>query len=186
VDDEEHFDVSAISQMTWESYAQGQMMQQEMQTTEIPQAPIDQVMFSTVESAVPSIVPMQGYSEMALMQMFGGLPSANVMYPMQMMPYMNMLPPAGKVPVSAATEPIMRTQAATSTPQAQTAPSKLSQPTTEELLNQVKMIVLTGDLTTLTKKKVREQLSLLNPGLDMEARRVEINAMVDRVLSGNS
>lgn len=58
-----------------------------------------------------------------------------------------------------------------------------SMPTDEQLLVEVKRILSNGDLMTLTKKQIRENLSKLF-GVDLKPKKDVINRMVDGVLQG--
>jgi hypothetical protein len=55
-------------------------------------------------------------------------------------------------------------------------------PTDEQLLEEIKVILKEANLTTLTKKQVRELLSVKYGGLDLKIKRDVINRMIDGVL----
>jgi chitin synthase len=74
------------------------------------------------------------------------------------------------------------TQAAVAPPTGNSSNGK--EPTDEQLLAEIKSILATANLMTLTKKQVREDLSARFGGQDLKPRRAAINAIIDDVLQG--
>jgi hypothetical protein len=60
---------------------------------------------------------------------------------------------------------------------------RLGEPSNEQLMNEVRHILSTSNLMTVTKKAVRLQLSA-HFGMDLTPRRAYINACIDRILKG--
>lgn len=58
-----------------------------------------------------------------------------------------------------------------------------SQPSREQLLAEIRRMLSSADLMTLTKKKIREDLSH-HFGVDLKARKDEVNSIIDQVLQG--
>lgn len=59
-----------------------------------------------------------------------------------------------------------------------------SMPSDDQLLTEIRNILATADLMTLTKKQVRESLSTRFGGIDLKPKREVINKMIDNVLKG--
>lgn len=57
-------------------------------------------------------------------------------------------------------------------------------PTDEEILAEIRNILTSADLMTLTKKQVRESLSVKFGGVDLKSKREYINQMIDMILKG--
>lgn len=95
-------------------------------------------------------------------------------------------PPSG----SASPRPVPKkvpaavTQASAAPPPSASASTNSKEPTDEQLLAEIKGILATANLMTLTKKQVREDLSARFGGQDLKPRRAAINAMIDDVLQG--
>ena len=56
-------------------------------------------------------------------------------------------------------------------------------PSDEELLNEIRHILSTSDLMTITKKKVRQQLSTFF-GVDLSSKKEYIHSCIDSILKG--
>ena len=63
------------------------------------------------------------------------------------------------------------------------ATTRTTEPTDEQIEGQVRAILATADLTAVTKKQVRAELSLVF-GVDMTSRKPFINQVIEQVLSG--
>ena len=57
-------------------------------------------------------------------------------------------------------------------------------PSDNEILAEIRNILTTADLMTLTKKQVRENLSVKFNGVDLKPKREYINQMIDKILKG--
>ena len=88
-------------------------------------------------------------------------------------------PPSG----SASPRPIQK-MAPVATHAAAVPHASSKEPTDEQLLTEIKGILATANLMTLTKKQVREDLSVRFGDQDLKHRRATINAMIDAVLQG--
>ncbi|KAI8618859.1 chitin synthase-domain-containing protein [Chytriomyces sp. MP71] len=75
----------------------------------------------------------------------------------------------------------MSVRGATPVPMVALAPG--AEPTDEQLLNEIRRILATADLMTVTKKQVRDELSALFR-MDMTPRKAVINQFIEEILQG--